>query len=155
LSKWIGKKIAKRFAPMFKHMYATMGALSKAFYERYGKEALPIISEVMGKSGVGSGKMAQEMVSVKGMKDVGELFKMMETMMDMKMEIMELSDDVIRFKLSQCPMGIEGTSKELCEAVMSSDKKMVSTLLGQEVEIKMLKSVAAGDEYCEVMFTKK
>jgi len=35
------------------------------------------------------------------------------------------------------------------------DKKMMSTFLGQEVEMKILKSVAAGDEKCEVIYSKK
>ncbi|MCW4037460.1 MAG: hypothetical protein NWF13_01860 [Candidatus Bathyarchaeota archaeon] len=92
---------------------------------------------------------------VKNMEDVGELFKMMETMMDMKMEIIELSDDMIHFKTSTCPMGIEGASKELCEAMMTSDKMMLSTLLGQEMESKITESVAAGDECCEVIISVK
>ena len=79
---------------------------------------------------------------------------MME-MMDIPMEIIASTDDMIRIKVTVCPMGIEGTSKELCEAMMTSDKKMVSTIVGQEVETKILKSKASGDEYCEVMFTKK
>ena len=151
----IMKKVAKGFAPMMKHTRKTLGALSKAFYEKYGEEALPIIAEVAEESGVGSAEIIQKMMPVKGMKDVGELFKMMETTMEVKMEIIELSDDAIHFKTSSCPLGIEGTSKELCEAMMSSDTKMVSTLLGQEVETKILKSIAAGDGECEVIFSKK
>lgn len=149
------EEMAKGISPMMKHMYAMLGALSKAFYEKYGKEALPIITKVAAEGGVGSAKIVQQMMPVKGMKDIGELFKMIEMMMEMKMEIIELSDDVIHFKTSQCPLGIEGTSKELREAMMTSDAKMVSTLLGQEVETKILKSVAAGDKYCEVIFSKK
>jgi hypothetical protein len=38
---------------------------------------------------------------------------------------------------------------------MNTDKKMVSTLLGKEINIKVPKSVAAGDKYCEVIFSKK
>ena len=136
---------------MLKHMYKTLGALSNAFYEKYGKEALPIITKVAAEAGVGSAKIVQKMMPVKGMKDVGELFKMMEA----KMEIIQLSDDVLHFKTSQCTLGIEGTSKELCEAMMTSDKKMVSTLIGQEVKVKRPKTMAAGDEYCEVIFSKK
>jgi len=97
----------------------------------------------------------QKMMPVKDMKDVGELFKMMDSMMEMGMEIIELSDDAIHFKVPRCMLGIEGTSKELCEAMMTSDAKMVSTLLGQEVEMKIVKSVAAGDKECEVIFSKK
>lgn len=88
------------------------------------------------------------------MKAIGELFKMFESM-GIKMDMIELSDDVMHFKTSQCPVGVEGTSRELCEAIMSSDKSMVSTLLGEEVEMKIPKSVAEGDEHCEVIFSIK
>ena len=71
------KVMAKGSSPMMKHMFAVTGDLSKAFYEKDGKEAIPIITEV------------------------------------------------------------------------------VSTLLGQEMEMQILKSVAAGDKECEVIFSKK
>ena len=32
------------------------------------------------------------------------------------------------------------------------EKMNINTLLGKEVKMKILKSVAAGDEYCEVIF---
>lgn len=150
------EEAAKRFGPMMmKSMFIGMGALSKAFYERYGKEALPIITEVTNQSGLRRAKIMQEMMPVKDMKAVGEQLRMMGSMMGMGMEIIELSDDAIHFKVPQCTLGIEGTSKELCEAIMTSDKKMVGTFLGQEVEMKILKSVAAGDKECEVIFSKK
>ena len=155
LVSWFGRRVARKFSPMFKAMYATMGDLNKAFYEKFGDEALPVITKVSGEGGQRSAKVIQEMMPVKNMEDVGELFKMMETMMDMKMEIIELSDDMIHFKTSTCPMGIEGTSRELCEAMMTSDKMMVSTLLGQEMESKITESVAAGDECCEVIISVK
>jgi predicted hydrocarbon binding protein len=95
------------------------------------------------------------MMPVKDMKDVGELFKMMDLTMDLGLELIEVSDDMMHFKMPKCVLGIEGTSKELCEAMMATDTKMLSTLLGQEVEMKILKSVAAGDKECEVIFSKK
>lgn len=149
------EEAAKAYASMVKLMFMGMGALSKAFYEKYGKEALPIITEVMSKVGVESGKIMREMMPVKGMKDVGEQFKMMGSMMEMGMETIESSDKTFHFKVSQCPFGIEGTSRELCEVLMTSDVKRVGTLLGQEVEVKVLKTVAAGDEECEVIISKK
>jgi predicted hydrocarbon binding protein len=149
------EEAAQRFAPMMKHMFAMLGALSRAFYEKYGNEALPIITEVAKKGGVGYGEIMQKMMPVKGMKDVGEMLKMMGAMMGMEMEITELSDDTLHFKGPKCMLGIERTSRGLCEAMMNSDKNMVSTLLGREVEMKILKSVAAGDRECEVIFSTK
>ena len=149
------KVLAKRFTPMMKLMFAMFGDLCKAFYKKNGKEAIPIITEIASKHGVAEAEIMQRMMPVKDMKDVGELFKMMDSMMEMGMEIIELSDDAIHFKVPKCMLGIEGTSKELCEAMMASDTNMVSTLLGQEVEMKILKSIAAGDKECEVIFSKK
>jgi len=145
----------KAFGPIMKHLYATQGTLSKAFYERYGKEALPIIAEVMSQSGVASAEIVRKMMPVKGMKDVGELFKMMGSVMELEMEVIEVSDEAIHTRESACPLGLEGTSKELCEAMLPQDAKSVATLLGREVETKLLKSVAAGDEKCEVIFSIK
>jgi len=155
LSRWLGKRLAKAFAPMILHNFRTMGSLSRAFYEKYGDEALPIISEVMGESGVEGAKMTQSRLKGEGMKAIGELFKMYE-MFDLPVEIIELTDDMIHFKHAPpCPFGLEGTAKELCKAVETRGEKMVSTILGEEVEAKVLKCLAAGDEYCEVIYAKK
>ena len=80
---------------------------------------------------------------------------MMFGMIGEKFDIVKVSDDMLDFKVSTCPMCIQGTSKELCEAMMQTDKKMVSTLLGHQINIGILKTVAAGDKYCEVTFSKK
>ena len=149
------KAMGKRSRPMMENMFVMIGDLCRAFYEKNGKEALPIITEIAGKSGAQRAEVMQKMMPVKGMKDVGELFKMMDLMMEMGLEIIELSDDVIHFKVQKCMLGIEGTNQELCEATMAADIKMLNTLLGQEMEMKILKSVVAGDRNCEVIFSKK
>jgi hypothetical protein len=38
---------------------------------------------------------------------------------------------------------------------MQTDRKMVSTLVGHPINIGIMKTVAAGDKYCEVTFSKK
>jgi hypothetical protein len=145
----------KLLGSMTRRSYLEMGALSKAFYRKYGKEALPLITGVMSQSGVESGKMLQQMGTDKSMNAIAEGYKGIMPVLGLKMDVIELTDKAVRFKTSQCPYGIEGTSRELCEAMMAGDRKSMSTLLGQEVEGKILKSVAAGDEECEVVFSKK
>ncbi|RLI31972.1 hypothetical protein DRO56_04330 [Candidatus Bathyarchaeota archaeon] len=156
MSRWIGRRLAKQFAPMIKHGYAVQGALCKAFYEKYGDEALPIIAEVMGKAGVEQAKIAQSRIKGRDMKAVGELFGMFE-MMDMPIEIVELTDERIHYKHPPpCLMGLEGTSKGLCEAVCAARaKSIVSSIIGEEVEEEVIKCVAEDDEYCDVIISKK
>ncbi len=149
------EQAAKASGAMMKLLFMGMGALGKAFYQKYGKEALPIITEVASQGGVEWGKAMREMAPAKGMKDVGENFKMMGSMMGLNSDVIELSDKVFHFKISPCPLGIEGTSKELCEAMMTTDHKMISTILGKEVDMKIPKSVAVGDKECEVIYSIK
>ena len=145
---------AKMFGPMMQHMYATMGALGKAFYEKYGDDALPIITEVMGETGAAGGKLAKGMLKGEGMKAMGEMFGMF-SMLGFDFQMIEVSDDTLHFKSSKCPLCVEGTSRGLCEAMMSSDKQMISTIIGEEVDMEIPKSLAVGDEYCEVIFKTK
>jgi predicted hydrocarbon binding protein len=132
-----------------------IGDLSSAFYKKYGKDALPTIAAVSVKYGADSAGIISKMMPVKDMRGIAELYKMMFAMLGEKAEIIESSNDVLHFKMSQCPMAIQGTSQKLCDALMNSDKTMLSTLLGQEINIKVPKSVAAGDKYCEVIYSKK
>ena len=155
IKKTIITTVGKMSRPMILSTFVTIGDLSKALYKKNGKEALPIITEVASKTGLERAKVMQGIMPVKDMKDVIELFRMMDSIMGMGMEIIESSDEVFHFKMPKCIGGLEGTSKELCEAVMTSDKNTVSNLLGQAVEMKILKSVAAGDKNCEVIFSKK
>ena len=148
------EEAAKAFAPMIKQFFSTIGIMGKSFYEKYGDEALPVISEVMGKNGVAMAEMSKGMIQGKDMKAVGQLLGMFE-MFDMGLDVVEVSNDTVHFKIAPCPLCLEGTSRELCEVMMTSDKKMVENIIGQEVEMKIPKSVAVGDEYCEVLFKKK
>lgn len=149
------EQAAQGFGSMLKLMMMGIGSLSKAFYKKYGEEALPIITEVAKQGGVEYGKIMQQMAPARGMKAAAESFKVMDSMMKMGTEIVEVSDDTFHFRVSKCPLGIEGTSKKLCEALMTNDKEMMSTFLGKEVDMKILKSVAVGDKECEVIYSVK
>lgn len=149
------KSAFKGFRPMIQNFYEMWGELCKAFYNKYGQDAIPIITEVSARSGAAQAEMIQKMMPVKDMKDLGEVWKTFDSMMEMGVEIVELTDDKIHFRVPKCIVGIEGTSKELCEAMMTSDAKMASTLMGQEMEMEILKSIAVGDKECELVFSKK
>ena len=149
------EEATKSFGPMMKLMNNQMGDLTRAFYKKYGKDALPTIAAISAKYGVEWAKVAQKMMPVKNMKDIGEMSKMMIATLGEKMEIIESSNGMLHIKMSNCPYSLQGTSQELCDALMNSDKKMFGTLLGKEINIKVPKSVAAGDKYCEVIYSKK
>jgi hypothetical protein len=149
------EQAARAAGAMLQSTMMGLGLLSKAFYDKYGEEALPIITAVMSRGGANIGKLMQQMRSVKNMNDIAEGFRMMAPVMGGIMQVVESSDDAFRIKLSRCPLGVEGTSRELCEALMTQDVNIVGAALGQEVEMKILKSVAVGDKECEITYSRK
>jgi predicted hydrocarbon binding protein len=155
IKKAFVKAAGKRTRPMLNLISVEVGALSKAFYLKYGNEALPVIVGVVSQCGMEWGKIMQQTMPKRSMKAAGEGQKMMGEMMGYGIELVELSDDKLHFKIAHCPFGIEGTSKELCEAMMTMDEKRMSTFLGKDVCVEVLQTLAAGDKLCEVIFSKK
>jgi predicted hydrocarbon binding protein len=147
---------AARAAGAMIQVYMTdTGALCKAFYEKYGKEVLPIITAVMSRGGTEAGKVMAQSLPAKNMNAVANSFRMMGGLMGGMMEVVESSDDSFHLKMGRCPYGLEGADRDLCEALMSSDVNMLSNALEKQVDMNIVKTVAVGDKACEIMFTMK
>ncbi len=51
-----------------------------------------------------------------------------------------------------CPLGLEGRGREICEAMMFLDRGILEAASGETLRHVIVRSRAAGDEYCEVIF---
>ena len=140
---------------MIKVVLTAMSNSNKAFYRKYGKEALPVIAGVMDQTGADWGKIMQQMSADRTMQSVAQLWLASGAAMGMGTEIVKVSDHSMHYQQSHCALGLEGTSRELCEAMMNIDRRRVSTFLGQEIDMNILKTRAAGDDKCEVVFSAK
>jgi len=123
-----------------------IGALSIAFHRKYGDEALPIIEGVLESHVPYDMPQVREMKG-KGMKGLAELFSKY-------VEIKAATDEVVHFVTGgACQFGLYDTHKRLCEAMMIFDRKIVETIVGQKLDMEIIKTVASGDKFCEVKFT--
>jgi len=86
-------------------------------------------------------------------KSVGTFFSGAVKMFGVENEA-EVRPSEVVIKVPKCPYGLEGTSRELCEALMAFDVKAIETL-GPKVTLKITKTVAAGDPYCELSIRPK
>ena len=155
IKKTIIGALAKTSSPMTQLLLRGMGNFGKAFYQKFGQDAIPVITDTVSQGGVELARVIQKTWSVKSMKDVGEVYKMTAPIMGANMTSMETSERVFSFKTTKCPLGLEGTCKELCEAMMITDQKEIGALLGHEVEMKIPRSLAAGNDHCEIIFSMK
>jgi hypothetical protein len=132
-----------------------LGAMIKAFYQKYGDEALPVVKEVMGQAGVVRGNYLRQGLSAPTIPVYCKEIMGLDDTIGMGLKVVEQSDRAFRFKSSHCPFGLNGLGPALCEAVMNADKMLLATCLGQEAEVKILQSVAKGDPICEVIESVK
>jgi hypothetical protein len=141
------------FLSMIKLFLSGMADSNRAFYQRYGKEALPVIAGVMNDTGAKWGRIMQQSSPNRTMQSVADQWLASGAAMGMGTEIVSVSHNSLHYRQSRCALGLEGTARELCEAMMNIDSRRVSTFLGREVNARILKTLAAGDERCEVVFS--
>jgi hypothetical protein len=153
LKKAVFKVMAKRTKRMNSLLFMMTGKMGKALYAKGGKSSLPEITAIAGESGAEMAAITRKMMPVGSFKDIDDMYKVMDLILGLGIETVEVSDGKYQCNISRCPYGLDGTSRELCEALMELDKKMVSDLLGKPVAMQIPQSLAAGDKKCRVIFT--
>jgi len=133
-----------------KNPIEAQGMLIKAFYEKFGKDALPIIKDVCKKQGRSLGLKIKNKLPNNKLSTVATAFSKSYNPNDIK--IIELSDEKFQIQGNKCPFGLENTSRELCEAVMEIDAEYFRTAVNEKIQLKILKTIAQSDKYCDTLY---
>jgi len=129
------------------------GLLMIEFYNKFGKEALHVIENVCGKQGRALGLKIMKKVSDNKLKTVAQAFS--KSFDPNFVKIISISDECFHIQGTMCPFGLENTSRELCEAVMAIDYEYFREAVSDKIDLKILKTVAAGDIHCDTVYTLK
>ena len=128
--------------------------LCRLIYKEFGKNTLPVIEGVCFKLGTADGKRMRNNLSNSCFKSVCEMFNESARKHGLYPEVIELSEKKRHTKFyCPCPLGLENNGRELCEAMMALDWGLFEAAMEGKVNLKILKTLAAGDPYCEVMWT--
>ena len=129
------------------------GLLIKAIYKKFGEEALPIITKVLKKQGKSLGLKIKKKLSKNNLISVAEAFS--RSFDQNFVKVISISDEKFQIRGTKCPFGLENTSRALCEAVMAIDHEYFREAVSDKIELKILKTVAAGDPYCDTVYELK
>ena len=135
------KESQERVLP--KNPIDAQGMLIKAVYEKFGKSALPIIRENCKLQGKSLGLKIKSKLPDRTLSSVAKAFSKSYDPNDIN--IVKISDEVFQIQGTKCPFGLENTSRELCEAVMEIDAEYFRTAVSENIELEIIKTVAAGD----------
>ncbi|MFX1321962.1 MAG: hypothetical protein ACFFAQ_09985, partial [Promethearchaeota archaeon] len=120
---------------------------------KFGKESLSVIKDVCRIQGRALGLKIIKKLPNYRLTTVGEAFS---KSLDPKfVKIIFLSDEKFQIQGTKCPFCLENTSRELCEATMTIDHEYFRTAVNEKIKLKILKTVAAGDPYCDTIYELK
>ncbi|MBC7196278.1 MAG: hypothetical protein H5U39_03380 [Deferribacterales bacterium] len=125
--------------------------LAKNIYEKYGDEALFLFGPILKQYGFNSGLKIKQKVEKATFADRVKAW-LEEGLKSGQSQIVEVGDSYIIIKGYQCPLRLENSGRILCEVLMNIDVGIVSALAGKDINIKINKTLAQGDEYCLVTF---
>ena len=133
------------------------GLLCKIIYKRFGKETLPIIEQVCYNLGLADGIRMRNGSSGLSFREAHEKFIENVRRKGFDPELIEFTETKRHSKFcGPCILGLENTSKDLCEAAMAIDRGMFKAAMGgRKSNLSILKSLAAGDPCCEVVWTSE
>ncbi len=129
------------------------GLLIKEIYNKFGKEALPIIRDVLGKQGQVLGTKILKKVPDNRLSTVAEAFA--KSFDPKGSQVISVSDKRFQIQGTRCPFGLENTSRELCEAVMEIDLAYFQAAVSEQIELEITETVAEGDKCCDTIYTLK
>lgn len=129
------------------------GLLIKAVYKKFGVEVLPIIKDVCRKQGKSLGLKLKKKLPNNNLTTVAKAFS--KSFDQNFVKIISISDEKFQIHGTKCPFGLENTSRELCEAVMAIDHEYFREAVSDKIELKIFKTVAAGDPYCDTVYEIK
>jgi len=129
------------------------GLLIKAVYKKFGEEVLPIIKNVCKKQGQSLGLKVKKKLPKNNLTTVAKAFS--KSFDQNFVKIISISDEKFQIHGTKCPFGLENTSRELCEAVMAIDHEYFREAVNDKIELKIVKTLAAGDSYCDTIYEVK
>lgn len=133
-----------------KNPIEAQGLLIKAIYERFGQEALPIIKDICARQGFSLGLKIKDKLPDNKLSTVAAAFT--KSFDQNLVKVISVSDESFHIRGTKCPFGLENTSRELCEAVMSIDREYFRAAVSEKIDLKINKTVAAGDDYCDTSY---
>jgi predicted hydrocarbon binding protein len=129
------------------------GLLIKAIYNKFGRESLSIIKDVCKIQGRALGLKIIKKLPDNRLQTVAKAFS--ESFDPKFVKIISLTDEKFQIQGKKCPFGLENTSRALCEATMAIDHEYFRTAVNDKIELKITKTLAAGDPYCDTIYELK
>ena len=135
--------------------HRALAKLSRTVYEKFGEEALPLVTEVWRDMGRKAGARISKKKGINSFREGAEDHVEMVMGYGDVYEVCEVSDDTYFARTrpgTPCEVGLEDAGEPACHACMAVNKAQLETICGSSVDMIITRSRAMGDDSCEVKY---
>lgn len=129
----------------------TLGVLCSEFYNRYGEETAEILMRICHQRGLALGR-GLDKKGEKSFENAIKSFVAASEKTKTPAKLVSLEKHRAVFQGNGCPLGLNDRGRMMCEMMMTLDQGIIEEASGQKVKFKVIKTLAAGDPYCEALF---
>lgn len=129
----------------------TLGVLCSEFYDRFGEKAAEIIMRICYQKGLALGK-GLDKKGEKSFENAVKTFEAASQKTKTPAKIISLDKNRAVLQGTACPIGLKERGRRICEIMMTLDQGMFEEASGNKIKFKINKTMAAGDDFCEVLF---
>jgi predicted hydrocarbon binding protein len=129
----------------------TIGVLCSEFYELFGEKAKETISRICYQRGLALGKRLPKKKD-EDFKNAIQSFMAVIEKNKIPAKIVSLEKNKAIIQGTGCPLGLGGRGRRICEIMMTLDQGIIEEASGNKIRFSINKTIAAGDDFCEVIF---
>ncbi len=129
-----------------------IGALCSEFLREHGEASKNLISRICYERGFALGKRLGSKIEDKSFEGAVRAFVRASEKSKSPAMLVSLSEGRAILHGSACPLGLKNRGRPVCEAMMTMDQGILEGASNVKVNFRVVKSIAGGDEKCEVIF---
>lgn len=135
--------------------HTALANLSRSVYEKFGEEALPLITEAWHKIGEKTGSSIMRKKGINTFREAAEDHVEMVKGFGDVYEFCHVTDDTYHAQTRPgvpCEVGLEDAGESICHACMAVNTAQLEKIAGAPVDMTVSQSRAMGDNCCEVKY---
>ena len=138
--------------------HTALAKLSRSVYEKFGDEALPLITDAWHNIGKKTGSRIMKKKGINTFREAAEDHVEMVKGFGDVYEFCHVTDDTYHAQTRPgvpCEVGLEDAGESVCHACMAVNTAQFEKIVGAPVEMTISQSRAMGDNCCEVKYIFK
>ncbi len=130
----------------------TLGVVCSEFLEEFGEKAKGIIARICHQRGMAIGKLLEAKLEENSFENAVHAFVNASKKSAAPAILVSLTPDKAVLQGTGCPLGLNDRGRPICETMMAVDQGILERASHKNLTYKVEKTVAQGDDHCEVIF---